>query len=426
MKILAHIHGYPPYHNAGAEWMLHAILVLLQQRGHECRVLVPTKDNYEFEGVKVFKDNRENISNLYVWCDLAMSHLQLTGAVISNSRRAGKPHFHIVHNSTPYSDVARCLPSWMIYNTDWLQQLHKNSYVHRGCVVHPPVIPSKYETETTREYITLVNLWENKGGKILQQIAKALPQYQFLGVEGGYGGQEIDRSIQNITYISNTPNMRNEVYAKTKILIMPSDYESYGRVAIEAICSGIPVVCTDTPGLKEALKESGIYISDRKNIQSWIDELKKLCEDSKYYTEISYICKARSSEISEQTTPEIDRLENLMKSAMNSFVLLPDKPKNVKVTTSSVQLRALKSFYDIRSHRKGEVWEETNTTRAEQWINHNLCEIYGSDVIAPPNGTTLGNVIEIPEQKFPVIEIPEEKLPVKEIKKPGRKKKEAV
>jgi len=115
-----------------------------------------------------------------------------------------------------------------------------------------------------------------------------------------------------------------------------------------------------------------------------------------------------------------------MKSAMNSFVLLPDKPKNVKVTTSSVQLRALKSFYDIRSHRKGEVWEETNTTRAEQWINHNLCEIYGSDVIAPPNGTTLGNVIEIPEQKFPVIEIPEEKLPVKEIKKPGRKKKEAV
>ena len=42
---------------------------------------------------------------------------------------------------------------------------------------------------------------------------------------------------------------------------MPSQEETWGRVAIEAISSGIPVIANPTEGLREALDYCGIYIS---------------------------------------------------------------------------------------------------------------------------------------------------------------------
>jgi glycosyltransferase involved in cell wall biosynthesis len=63
----------------------------------------------------------------------------------------------------------------------------------------------------------------------------------------------------NLEYIENSPNMA-DVYARTGILIQPSKYESYGKAACEAMSQGIPVVCTDTPGLREALNGAGIFV----------------------------------------------------------------------------------------------------------------------------------------------------------------------
>ena len=34
---------------------------------------------------------------------------------------------------------------------------------------------------------------------------------------------------------------------------MPSDYESWGRTATEAMCSGIPVICSEANGLKKLM-----------------------------------------------------------------------------------------------------------------------------------------------------------------------------
>ena len=56
---------------------------------------------------------------------------------------------------------------------------------------------------------------------------------------------------------------------------MPSMHETSGRVGLEAICSGIPVICHPTPGLVETQGDAGIFV-DRDNVQGWIAEVRRL------------------------------------------------------------------------------------------------------------------------------------------------------
>ena len=82
--------------------------------------------------------------------------------------------------------------------------------------------------------------------------------------------------------------MRDDVYAKSKIVLMPSTYETFGMVAAEAIVSGIPVLATPTAGLKENLGDAGVYARRGSNeITRWTDALNKLLNDKDFYNEIS-------------------------------------------------------------------------------------------------------------------------------------------
>jgi glycosyltransferase involved in cell wall biosynthesis len=157
-----------------------------------------------------------------------------------------------------------------------------------GIVVHPQIDPKQYETEGSHDHITYVNFHENKGPDIFWRLAAKLPDVQFLGVLGGYGDQKIPEVVpDNVTLIENTRDMR-EVYALTRAMLVPSMYESFGRVAIEAAASGIPTIHSDTPGLRESLNYNdwklGLMIDriDHDNIEVWADAVKAVM-DGRYY-----------------------------------------------------------------------------------------------------------------------------------------------
>ncbi len=124
-------------------------------------------------------------------------------------------------------------------------------------------------------------------------MAKELPEYKFLGVKGSYGVQWANDSLPNVEILEKQEDMR-EVYRRTEILIMPSDYESWGRTATEAAASGIPVISTDTPGLRENMGESGIYL-DKRRVKDWVDMIKKL-KGKQEYREQSAKVKKRALE----------------------------------------------------------------------------------------------------------------------------------
>lgn len=299
MNILCSIHLYPTAHNCGAEYMIHNINKYLISRGHYVRVLLhqanhyKITNNYTFDGVDVFPPNANLIEGMFRWADAVFTHLDYTRWTIGAAQMYKKPVFHLIHNSHPYPEIIDAKhPQHIIYNSLWLKDLLQ--YNFSNFVVTPPIDWRKYDINTsTGDKITLINLNENKGGKVFAEIAKALPNKQFLGVHGSYDPQ-IVQNLHNVTYLPNTPDIMS-VYKQTRILLMPSEYESWGMTATEAMCSGIPVICTETPGLKENCGKAGIYIKDRNDVKSWVKAIEAL-DDEKAYAAASRKAKARSRE----------------------------------------------------------------------------------------------------------------------------------
>ena len=96
-----------------------------------------------------------------------------------------------------------------------------------------------------------------------------------------------------------------EVYARTGVLIQPSKYESYGKAACEAISCGIPVVCTDTPGLREALDYAGIFAE--RNAEAY----KEAIENIDYEYQMPLL-KQRTAELVAQTETDLENLQNFL------------------------------------------------------------------------------------------------------------------
>jgi len=201
----------------------------------------------------------------------------------------------LIHNSFGCHILrARINANYLIYNSEYVKQ--KLGYSQPSCICIPPVDYREYEqVKPQGEYITLVNLNENKGGAILIEIAKRLPQYKFLGVKGGYYEQIQDNSVKNIKYIEPQTDIK-KVYAKSKIVLMPSEYESYGQVAIESISCGLPVLNSSAEGLVSALGIASNAIN-RNDIDKWVSEIKMLMADKKYYFEKSKIAKQRAIQL---------------------------------------------------------------------------------------------------------------------------------
>jgi glycosyltransferase involved in cell wall biosynthesis len=233
-----------------------------------------------------------------------VTHLENTAraSVLGDLHRI--PVVHLLHNTFEKSKswLVKGAPSLVVYNTAWMKADAEAWWrIHRGdrpmpwgITVRPPVAVTDYQA-TPGDRITLINLTEDKGAKVFYALAERMPKRKFLGVIGGYGQQIIRDDLPNVEIVPHTPGdrMAKDVYARTKVLLAPSVYESYGRVAVEAMCSGIPVVAHPTPGLMESLGEAGIF-ADRDDVDAWEGAVKRLFSP-KIYPQASKAATARAA-----------------------------------------------------------------------------------------------------------------------------------
>lgn len=326
MKILFLAHMWCPVHNAGGETTAHSAMREMVRRGHDVTVFCRPQsegegakfDDYEFEGVKVRKCP---ISRDQVWIreelpkinpDLLITHLDLTVLAMATAIEVRKPLAHWVHNTMSF-DVFKVIPTkcqLAIFNSQWVADFHQ--WPGPQIVIHPTVEPDRYRCEKGTK-ITLVNPTPGKGADTFYALAKALPDYEFLCVKSVYGEQIAVPNISahlhpNVETMEHTADIR-EALRKTKVLLMPSLYESYGRVAVEAACCGIPTIAHPTLGLKEALGEAGIFC-DRDDILAWKAALERLYTDEVYYRKRSDLALKLANSLDPEG--EFDRLEETL------------------------------------------------------------------------------------------------------------------
>ena len=311
MRVMALLHAYVPQHGAGAEWMAHTMLRHLVAEGHDVDVQLSNRalirDDYTVDGVRVhaLRDRNDPVRMLAgpPRPDVLVTHLENTARASILARQAAVPVVHICHNTLPYSKKwARDLrPALLVVNSQWMADdfaadfAEHNRPLPRTEIIRPPVAVADYAT-TPGDRVTLVNLFPSKGSATFWALARRMPDVPFLAVRGGYGDQEIPDTLPgNVDLVDNTPNIRDDVYARTRILLMPSFYESWGRVGVEAMCSGIPVIAHPTPGLRESLGDAGTFV-DRDDVDGWETAIRALLKP-RAWARASKSAKARAAEL---------------------------------------------------------------------------------------------------------------------------------
>ncbi|MCR4694915.1 MAG: glycosyltransferase [Pseudobutyrivibrio sp.] len=87
--------------------------------------------------------------------------------------------------------------------------------------------------------------------------------------------------------------------AHTRVLLMPSAYEGFGLVALEAMALGIPVVCSGAGGLSNIVDDSCGFICKEKD--DYLSPLHTLLTDPDVYGKMSQGASHRASQFDNMT-----------------------------------------------------------------------------------------------------------------------------
>ena len=177
-------------------------------------------------------------------------------------------------------------------------------------VAIPPLMaketPNFCKNGKQRQFVTFVNPAPGKGMAWFAKIAKVLsdksPDIKFLVVEargkidslGLTGTLLLD--VHNLYKMSITP-YPSEFLQVSKLMLIPSYYEeTFGRVAVEAMMNGIPVISSNRGALPEAVGDAGILlpipgrfqptsveVPSDEEVAQWVDAITNLWYDNTAY-----------------------------------------------------------------------------------------------------------------------------------------------
>jgi len=149
---------------------------------------------------------------------------------------------------------------------------HMAGYIERALgirphIIHPPIYGGgPFERYSGGEFVTMINPSAVKGISIFLAVARVLPGVLFAALPG-WATNVSDR--QELAALANVSMLQpieriDEFLRRTRVLLMPSLwYEGFGLIIMEAMLRGIPVIASDSGGLKEAKAGTGYVLPVR-------------------------------------------------------------------------------------------------------------------------------------------------------------------
>lgn len=334
MAVVALSHGYPPIWNMGGEVSLHRTM---QAVNDDKIVLTATDEPYTFEGVRVEKIDTPNVLNIksdpkpiseqlkQFDTKVVIGQNELSLAAVRAADLVGAVSVVNIHTPPQYGanlKEATQLADFAVYNTKTAAEQWGEP---NGLVLHPPISPLPTNTNVGGDAYTMLSSLRNKGVEVVLKLAKMYPDKRFIIVrspaEPTHGIPDLEARAAELPNVELHPRVSpEEVYKyleQTRILLVPSRYETYGMSTIEAAGYGIPTVHVDTPHVREGIGDGAILVPplDVGATAAGIDTIEK------NYEIYSLNARKRAEWLWVRQTLEMQRfaefIENVQKPAKN-------------------------------------------------------------------------------------------------------------
>lgn len=317
LRIVAWVHGLYPHLRAGSETMLADMLEALAEAGHDVHAVADSSGpadgstSWEYGGVKCWREHHTGAAAFVTGLepDLIVSHHHIGLDALPLAKRLGVGAAAILHNDFKWSrSMLNARPELLVYNTHWLRR-KMGTRGAAAIVVHPPLHAARYALDAPPPAdgaVTIINLDRIKGPDVFYALARQMPDTRFLAVRGGYGRQDERGDYPNVEFMDTTEDVRGDIWARSRLVVAPSRYESYGRGAVEACAAGLPVIATATAGLRESLGPAGIFAS-RGNPAEWLRHARRLLSDQDEWSRASRRSLARAAELDAMRRIELEQ-----------------------------------------------------------------------------------------------------------------------
>lgn len=188
----------------------------------------------------------------------------------------------------------------------------------------PFALRGGHESGNTRDWITLINPDETKGGRLFLELARAFPHQTFATVRWGASEEIVSELARcaNVRLLEPVDDI-DAVLRHTRVLLMPSHLpETFGLAAVEAMLRGIPVLASQLGGLPEAtlgaatllpacqaIAHGGGYEIPPTDPAPWAEALAALLSEPSRYAEASARVRAAAGRfVSELSTRPFETL----------------------------------------------------------------------------------------------------------------------
>lgn len=148
-------------------------------------------------------------------------------------------------------------------------------------------IRKKYCKNDERLLLYVGRISPEKELDVLMDMAKKLNEknvkYQLVIVGDGPTKKELEsRGIANVHFVGYKSGAELQAYyASADVFTFPSSSETYGNVILEAMASGLPVICPNEGGIKENLINAYNGLAFKKgNSNSMAEKIMALIEDN--------------------------------------------------------------------------------------------------------------------------------------------------
>jgi hypothetical protein len=232
----------------------------------ESIVFTTTLERYRLDGVLVMPSTGSSFQSIIedaktAETDILFAHSSLSQETIRAAKRMKLPSILAVHAPPRYGgDLRRAWHSATVrlYNT---QVARKEWHDPKGWLLHPPVGGPSSMPDGPHNALTLTSSLLNKGaGRVLELAARRRDQ-RFIIVESPahptHGSPSFWEEAERLSNVEVWPRLHPDemgrLWAETRILLVPSRYETYGMSALEAAWHGIPSVHVDTPHVHEGI-----------------------------------------------------------------------------------------------------------------------------------------------------------------------------